>query len=315
MNTALFDIVSAGVPAAESIDFMREAANLALGGATDLTTAVDGMTSVMNAFGLETDEANQISAAFFSAQKFGKTTVAELSSSIGQVAPIAKQAGVSYQELLTSMALLTKQGLKTDLATTALKSTITAIMKPSDAAAKKFEELGIGYGASALQGDGLMTIMGQISAAAEKDVDSLAELIPNVRALTGVGALGTEQLKEYDEMLKVVNGDYGENSSLAEAVRMQQETLGQRMNVVNAEWSAQKIVLGEAIKPIMMAVLDIMSGLIAHSHQFVAVLKGLATGLLTYGAVQGALIVKDKIVIAMTKTKTAMNFIYTKGND
>ena len=313
MNTALFDVVSAGVPAGESIDFMREAANLALGGATDLTTAVDGMTSVMNAFGLETDEANQISAAFFSAQKFGKTTVSELSSSIGQVAPIAKQAGVSYQELMTAMALLTKQGLKTDLATTALKSTITAIMKPSDAAAKKFEELGINYGASGLQGEGLMNIMGQISAAAEEDVDALAELIPNVRALTGVGALGAEQLAEYDEMLKVVNGDYGENSSLAKAVAMQQETLGQKLNVVSSEWSAQKIALGEQLKPILVAVLDIISGLIANSGKLVAVIKGVTAGLVTYGVVQGALIAKDKLVLLATTAKTIAQGLYQKG--
>lgn len=313
MNTALFDIVSAGIPAGESIDFMREAANLALGGATDLTTAVDGMTSVMNAFGLETDEATQVSSAFFSAQKFGKTTVAELSSAIGAVAPIANQAGVSYQELLTSMSLLTKGGIKTDEATTALKATMTALMKPSEAAKKKFDELGISYGASALKSEGLMNILGQVSAAAEENSDVLVELIPNIRALTGVGALGAEQLAEYDEMLKVVNGDYGENSSLAEAVKMQQETLSQRVAVVNAEWSAQKIALGEQLKPILMAVLDIFSNMIEHSTQIVAVVKGMTAGLVAYGAVVAAQNVKQKLFNVAIKGASAAKFLYTKG--
>ncbi|QDP49432.1 MAG: putative minor tail protein [Prokaryotic dsDNA virus sp.] len=313
MNTALFDIVSAGIPAGESIDFMREAANLALGGATDLSTAVDGMTSVMNAFSLETDEAAQVSSAFFSAQKFGKTTVSELSSAIGAIAPIANQAGVSYQELLTSMSLLTKGGIKTDEATTALKATMTALMKPSESAKKKFDELGISYGTNALQSEGLMNILGQVSAAAEENADVLTELIPNVRALTGVGSLGTEQLAEYAEMLKVVNSDYGENSSLAEAVKMQQETLQQRLNVVNAEWSAQKIALGEQLKPILMAVLDIFSSMIQNSHQIVAVVKGMTAGLVAYGAVVAAQNVKQKLFNSAIKAASAAKFLYTKG--
>lgn len=313
MNTALFDIVSAGIPAGESIDFMREAANLALGGATDLTTAVDGMTSVMNAFGLETDEANQVSAAFFSAQKFGKTTVAELSSSIGQIAPIAKQAGLSYQELLTSMSLLTKQGIATDQATTALKATITAITKPSVESAAAFERLGIDVGASALQGDGLRSILGKIGEASAANVDDLAKLIPNVRALTGVGALGTEQLAEYDEMLKIVNADYGEQSSLAEAVRMQQETLSQRLAGVSAEWSAQKIALGEQLKPVIVAVLDIISGLIANSDKLVTGIKAVTVGLVAYASAQGALIAKDKIMSAVTIAKTVAQGGYAKA--
>ena len=313
MNKALFDIVSAGIPAGESIDFMREAANLALGGATDLSTAVDGMTSVMNAFGLETDEATQVSSAFFSAQKFGKTTVAELSSAIGSVAPIANQAGLSYQELLTSMSLLTKQGIKTDEATTALKATMTALMKPSEQAKAKFDELGISYGASKIQSEGLMNILGQISAAAEENADSLVELIPNVRALTGIGALGAEQLAEYDEMLKVVNGDYGENSSLAEAVRLQQETLTQRVAGVNAEWRAQKIALGEQLKPIFMAVLDIFSTMIENSQQIMAVIKGVTAAFIAYGTAVAAQNAGQRVYNAGVKMITASKFLYTKG--
>ena len=35
------------------------------------------ITTVMNAFGIETKDASEIASAFFSAQKFGKTTVEE----------------------------------------------------------------------------------------------------------------------------------------------------------------------------------------------------------------------------------------------
>jgi regulator of replication initiation timing len=111
VNKALFDAVSAGVPAADAIEFMNKAAVLAIAGVTDLGTAVDGMTTILNAWGKGMDEAEQAAAALFSAQKYGKTTVAELSAEIGKSAPVAKLLNVSYQETLSLYAALTAGGL------------------------------------------------------------------------------------------------------------------------------------------------------------------------------------------------------------
>ncbi len=281
VNKALFDSVSAGVPAAQSVEFMNTASQLALGGVTDLSTAVDGMTTIMNAFQLETSEASKIANAFFTAQKFGKTTVEELSNSIGMVAPHAKRAGMSYQELLAAMAELTKQGIKTDLAATALKSTITAIEKPSEKAKKAFDKLGIAYGTNAVRSEGLMNILTQITAAGADNADVLTELIPNIRALTGVSAMGAEQLQDYDNILQSVNLDYGENSSLAKAVEMQQDTLSQAQERLNGEWTKQKIMLGDKMKPVFANVIKALSWMVKNLPTIGRVLKGIVV---TWGA-------------------------------
>ena len=287
MNKALFDAVSAGVPAAESIDFLRAASELAIGGVTNLTTATDGITTVINAFGLETADATEVASAFFSAQKFGKTTVEELSNTIGKVAPIAKQAGVGYKELLSAMAVLTKQGLNTNIATTSLKGAIGALIKPSKEAEVEFQRLGISYGVSGIQGAGFMNILKQIAVAAETDKDALVKLIPNVEALTGVGALGTAQLEDYDAILQQVNVDYGENSSLAAAVAMQQETLEQQQNRLNAEFTKQKILLGEELKPIFSAVIKSLSFIIENAKGIGIALK---SSLIIWGAYKASIL-------------------------
>jgi len=236
VNKALFDTISAGVDAADSIEFLDEAAKLAIGGVTDLSTAVDGMTSILNAYGLAATEANKISSAFFTAQKFGKTTVGELASTIGQIAPIAKTAGISFQELLSAMALLTKQGIQTDMAATALRATITALISPDKMAADAFEKLSIKTGITAIRQEGLAKTLLQVARAAETDADKLTELIPNVRALNAVAAMGEEALVEYDEILKDVNEDYGEGSSLSQALATQMETLEKRIDAAGGSW-------------------------------------------------------------------------------
>ena len=311
MNKAMFDAVSAGVPAAETVEFMRNTAMLATGGVTDLSTAVDGVTTVMNSFGIATSDTDQITAAFFSAQKFGKTTVEELSSSIGNVAPIAVQAGLGYKELLSAMAVLTKQGISTDESATALRATISALTKPSEQAKKQFDALGISYGASALQSEGLMTILKQISDAGNENADVLATLIPNVKALTGVGALGTEQLAEYDEILRTVNTDYGENSSLAQANSLQQETLQKKMDRLNAEFREQKILLGEQLKPIFSEVLRLLGFLIENLGTIATVVKRGTIAFVAYKtavfALNGGLKAASIGMKAMTIATRALN--------
>lgn len=229
VNKALFDAVSAGVPAGEAIAFMNENAKLAVAGVTDLGVAVDGTTSILNAYQLATSETEKVTAAFFSAQKYGKITVAQLSEEVGSVAPIAKQADVSYQELLTTYAVLTSQGIHAAEATTAIKASILAVINPSEQAKKTFESLGIETGLNAVRQQGLFTILKKVSAAAQDNADALTELIPNVRALTGLGALGEAQLKKYDEWLKIVNKDYGEGSSIAQAFELQMVSLDVRI--------------------------------------------------------------------------------------
>ena len=89
---AYYQIISAGASDLETATGILEAANkLAVGGVTDIATAADGLTSVLNAYGNKVAGATAVSDALFTAMKAGKTTIGELSSSLGQVAPLAAQ--------------------------------------------------------------------------------------------------------------------------------------------------------------------------------------------------------------------------------
>src|SRR5687768_10780200 len=77
-TTSIFDLVSAGIPASKSLEAMRAAGKLAVAGLTDVAVATDGLTSIINAYGYEAEQAEVLSGKLFLAQKFGKTTVDEL---------------------------------------------------------------------------------------------------------------------------------------------------------------------------------------------------------------------------------------------
>ena len=249
VNKALFDTISAGIKAGNSIKFLDTASKLAVGGVTDLSTAVEGMTSIMNAYSLSIEDANKVATAFFSAQKFGTTTVQELAQNIGQVAPIARTAGISFQELLAAMALLTQKGLSTDIATTALRATITSLINTTTESEIAFKSMGIETGITAIRSNGLGKTLGQVAGAIEKNANLLTQFIPNVRALNAVSALATEEgLLKYDDILKFIMNDTGEVNSLTEALVLQMQTVEKQADMTTSAWKEFRIELGEQVK-------------------------------------------------------------------
>ena len=261
VNKALFDSVSAGIKAGESIAFMNAAAKLAIAGVTSLGVAVDGMTSIMNAYGLSTKDAERVSAAFFTGQKYGKTTVEELANNIGKLAPITASAGISFQEMLSAMALLTSVGISTEEATTGLRATITALIAPGTEAQKTFSSLGIETGLVALKQNGLGKTLLQVAKAAKTNEDQLVEMIPNIRALTAITALGEKALIKYEDILKQVNEDYGEGSSMMEAYILQQNTVAIALRRIGGAVKANMVALGETFGPLIRGLANVVAPL------------------------------------------------------
>ena len=138
---ALYQALSAGVPPDNVFDFLAVGQQAALGGVTDLTTAVDGITSVVNAYGAEVIGAGEASDLMFTAVKLGKTTFDELSRSLFNVNPIASALGVEFGDVTAAMATMTAQGVPTSVATTQLRQMFVELSKEGGQAAKTFEEI------------------------------------------------------------------------------------------------------------------------------------------------------------------------------
>src|SRR6185503_6933257 len=145
----LYETISAGViDATKATDLLRVANELAIGGVTNTKTAVDALTSVVNAYSTAGAEARDVSDAFFVAIKAGKTTAAELATTMGRVAPTAASLGVSFSDLLAAIAAVTTQGLDTSEAVTGMKAALANIIKPTADATKEAARLGIKFDAA-----------------------------------------------------------------------------------------------------------------------------------------------------------------------
>lgn len=242
---AFYQAISAGANTVEkATDAMTAANKLAIGGVTDTLTAVDGLTSAMNAYGGEAGSFTDISDAMFVAVKEGKTNISELSANIGAVAPIAATAGVSLDEVLAATAALTKGGIATSTAMNGLKATMGVIIKPSVEAAKLAEKLGIEFNSAALESKGLSGFLGELGANSKIGKDELSVLFGGMEALTPVLALTGKSASDFGIALDSMAEKTGKTD---EAVDKMKATPGFQMNRILGSLTAEFLSLSKGI--------------------------------------------------------------------
>ena len=124
---ATYQAISASVDTADAVSFVGTSVGLAKAGFLETADAVDVLTTIINAYGLEASDAGRLSDILIQTQNDGKTTVNELSQSMGQVIPLASAYGVNIENLAASYAQLTKNGVATAQAGTYLKSMLNEL--------------------------------------------------------------------------------------------------------------------------------------------------------------------------------------------
>jgi TP901 family phage tail tape measure protein/lambda family phage tail tape measure protein len=277
LTKSLFDTISAGVDAGSALEVLRSAAKLAAAGGTDTATAVDGLTSLLNAYGLEASEATRITDALFQAQKKGKTTIAELSSNVGQVAPLAATLGVSIEEVTGALAALTTAGLSTEEAATQVKSFFTAIIKPGIGAADAARELGIQFDSSVLKGGNFLDFIRELDKATGGSTEKLARLFPNVRALQGVLGLARGDARAFSETLEAMGDAAG---SVNKAFAITNNTLGAQLRRTWRGVQASITLVIKGMRPLISGLLDSVRDFFARlnraDEEVVAVFRALS---------------------------------------
>jgi len=126
---ALYDSISAGVPRENVMEFLKVSGKLAIAGASDIATAVDGVTSALNSYDRPASDAIKVADIFFKTVEKGKIRLLDLTTAIGTVTPLANKMNLSLEEVAGAMATLTKGGLTTSEAATQVSAVMTAFLQ------------------------------------------------------------------------------------------------------------------------------------------------------------------------------------------
>ncbi len=217
----LYQAISASVDTADAVGFLEVATKASIGGFTDAETAVDGLTSILNTYGIEASKADVIANQMLVTQNKGKTTFGELASSMSDVAPIASQLNVSTEELFSSLATTTAQGLQTSKSVTGLKAAFSNIIKPTDEAKNAAKALGIEFNVSSIEAKGWGNFLAEMRQKLSNASPAFAELSDKVsstsKRMAELEKAGKTNTDEYKNLKKSVKDYNKELELLAEA--------------------------------------------------------------------------------------------------
>jgi len=252
---ALYQAISAGVPAENVFAFMEVAAKAAIGGVTDIKTAVDGLTTVVNAFGMDISEVGHASDVMFETMKGGKTTIGELSAYLFQIASVAKNAGVSLEEVGAGMVALTKQGVPTSEAATSLRQAILSVIAPGEALAKIYEANGIASGEALIKARGLGGAFAFVKEQAA-DTGELKNLLGRVQGLDAVLKTTGSSGEMFATALEDMNNAAGASDA---AFEIMENSIGHRFKKM---WVAVKNLSMEFADILLPTIEDIAKNVI-----------------------------------------------------
>lgn len=165
----VYNAISAGQETGDAVNFVGSAAKLAAAGFTDSASALDVLTTTLNAYGMEAKDVTKVSDILIQTQNMGKTTVGELAGYMGKVIPTAKGAGVEIEQVAAAYSKLTANGIKTADSTTYLNSMLNELNKSGTKVSKALEETaGKSFGDMMKEGASLADVLNVLQEAADK---------------------------------------------------------------------------------------------------------------------------------------------------
>ena len=248
---ALYQAISAGVPRGNAVEFLAVASKAAIAGVTTTETAVDGLTTVINAFGKDISEAQEVADVMFTAVKGGKTTFDELSASMFQVAPIAAAMDIDFRDVAAAVASLTKQGVPTKIAMTQLRQAMVALQKPTESMSDLITGLGFASGGALIDAHGLQGALNILATQSGATEEELAKAFGSVEALGAVLGLTGKQAEAAAADLQA---SYDSAGAATEAYEIVNESASRQLAIMVNRLKVLSIEIGTVLLPIVVAI-------------------------------------------------------------
>jgi TP901 family phage tail tape measure protein len=182
LTQGYYDLLSAGIKAADAQKVLEASNRLAIGGLASTAEAVDLLTSAINTYGFEASGAAALADVFAKTVERGKVTAAELAASFATVGPTAKAAGIGIYELGAGFAQLTASGVPASEAATQMRSAIVALTRRTGDLKKLEKQTGRNY-LSIAGKKGLVAALEQMRIDAKKAGVPLIDLLGRVEGV------------------------------------------------------------------------------------------------------------------------------------
>lgn len=236
--------------------------SLAAADGLDLATTSDIVTDALTAFGLSASDSGHFADVLAKASSNANTNVSMLGESFKYAAPVAGALGYSAEDTAIALGLMANAGIKGSQGGTALRGSLTRLIKPTDEAAVLMEQ----YGLSMTNADGSMKSLGEVMNMLR---DKLGGLTEAEQAQVAAQIFGQEAMSG---MLAIINASNSDYAKLTDAIYDADGAAQQMADTMLDNLSGQLTLLKSALEGLAIQFGEI---LMPYIKQFVTWLQNL----------------------------------------
>lgn len=236
--------------------------SLAAADGLDLATTSDIVTDALTAFGLSASDSGHFADVLAKASSNANTNVSMLGESFKYAAPVAGALGYSAEDTAIALGLMANAGIKGSQGGTALRGSLTRLIKPTDDVAALMEQ----YGLSMTNADGSMKSLGEVMNMLR---DKLGGLTEAEQAQVAAQIFGQEAMSG---MLAIINASDSDYAKLTDAIYDADGAAQQMADTMLDNLSGQLTLLKSALEGLAIQFGEI---LMPYIKQFVTWLQNL----------------------------------------
>jgi TP901 family phage tail tape measure protein len=261
----VYNAISAGQKTGDAVAFVGNAAKLAKAGFTDSASALDVLTTTLNAYKLSADQTAHVSDILLQTQNKGKTTVGELSASIGKAIPTAAAFNVNLKNLAAAYATTTANGVATAESTTYIKSMLKELGDTGSDVGKIIKEkTGKSFSELMASGKTLGDALNIVSQEGGKSGKTMYDLFGSAEAASAAAILASDNSAKFSENLTAM----GQSAGLTdESFNKMASTTGSMNKAINRVKNAA-LEFGDTVVADAMPAIDAITGGIKDATEY-----------------------------------------------
>ncbi|MGM9669718.1 MAG: phage tail tape measure protein [Faecousia sp.] len=308
---AFYNALSAGVDTANVLDFTAKSSKLATAGFTDTATAVDVLTTILNAYKLEADQTEKVASTLVRTQDLGKVTVDQLGKVMGRVIPSAAAYGVNLDNIAAAYANMTAAGINAENSTTYLATMLDELADSgSSVAAVLQKQTGKSFSELMADGRSLGDVLDIIGSSVEYDNVQFSNLWSSATAGKAALSLVNGGAYAFNKTLLEMSNSSGAVEKNYKKMTEVSEYSSQRLKV---SCNNLKIAVGDQLNPVLDRIRETGAGVLEKATEavsknpaIVAAISGTVTALGLLAGGLAALTAAEAVATAMTKLNISL---------
>lgn len=253
LSEGLYEVISSLGDTSDTLKILEINAKAGAAGLASTQDALKFTSAVTKTYGDTSAEAFQkVSDLGFQAVNLGQTTFPELAGAIGRVAPLAKETGVSMEEMFAIIATATGVTGNTNEVITQMSAAITAVVSPTKDLSEAYEAMGIKSGEALIRQEGLAGALQKLAKYAKDTEKPFIDLVGRKEAWVIASSLAGAQAENLTQKMAAMQKVAGSTDTA-----FKEQTQG--IAAASHQWEIWKNTVTVALQKTGDAILDHMN--------------------------------------------------------